>query len=47
MLGVVFVHGFDESAQMWDAFAELMAGDEDLAKVVAEPRPRFQYATGK
>ncbi|WP_344667569.1 alpha/beta fold hydrolase [Catenulispora yoronensis] len=46
MLGVVFVHGVRASAGMWDAFATLMAGDAALAGVVAEPEPRFEYATG-
>ena len=45
MVGLVFVHGFNSSPGMWDAFAGLMAGDEELAGVVAEVRPRFGYAT--
>ena len=46
MLGVVFVHGFNSSPKMWDAFSGLMAGDGQFAGVVAEVRPRFGYATG-
>lgn len=31
---------------MWDGFAGLIAGDDELAGVVGEPRVRFGYATG-
>lgn len=46
LLGVVFVHGVRSSAGVWDQFASVMAGDEELSAVVAEPVPRFEYATG-
>jgi hypothetical protein len=34
------------SAAMWDVFASVMNNDAALVKVVAEPLPRFEYATG-
>lgn len=46
MLGVVFVHGVRSSALAWDAFAGVMANDEELLRMVAEPVPRFGYSTG-
>lgn len=46
MLGVVFVHGIRSSHKTWDAFAELIAGDDDLAGVTAEVSPRFEYPSG-
>lgn len=46
VLGVVFVHGINSSAAVWDAFGALVAGDEELARAVAEPPVRFEYATG-
>ena len=46
VLGVVFVHGINSSARAWDAFGGLIAQDEDLAGLVAEPPVRFEYATG-
>jgi hypothetical protein len=45
-LGVVFVHGVRSSAKTWDAFASLIADDEQLRQVVVEPVPRFEYASG-
>ena len=41
----MFVHGFNSSPGMWDAFSGLMASDGELTGVVAEVRPRFGYAT--
>ncbi len=45
VLGVVFVHGILSEPAMWDSFAELIDGDEDLKR--ADVRVlRFGYATG-
>ncbi|WP_194894606.1 alpha/beta fold hydrolase [Catenulispora pinisilvae] len=46
MLGIVFVHGINSSPSMWDAFADLLAHDPELTQILAEPTPRFGYATG-
>jgi TPR repeat protein/pimeloyl-ACP methyl ester carboxylesterase len=46
VLGAVFVHGVNSSPAVWNGFTGLMAGDEQLADKVAEPRLRFGYATG-
>lgn len=41
-MGVVFVHGFRSSEDMWEPFTSLMAQDADLESIDALP---FSYAT--